>query len=206
LIMKGKLSLILLIVIVIASCQSQTDGKGYYYPDADTSLLVSSDLVNERSLLPAHFGFGRKANTEDIHALDIDISPDGKGLPEGEGDTYAGRLVYTAKCSGCHGANGEGGNSSRLVGIPGDTIKVKTIGNYWPYATTLFDYIRRAMPYNAPGSLPNDEVYDLTAYLLYRNMIIDSATILTRKNLPKLVMPAKALFVNDDRKGGPEIK
>ncbi|MET1055784.1 MAG: c-type cytochrome [Pedobacter sp.] len=82
----------------------------------------------------------------------------------------------------------------------------KTIGTYWPYATTIFDYVRRAMPYNAPGSLTNQEVYHLTAYLLYRNHIISQNTIITEKSLPKIVMPAKEKYVNDDRKGGKELK
>jgi len=88
----------------------------------------------------------------------------------------------------------------------GDTTKTKTIGNYWPYSTTLFDYIRRAMPYNAPGSLKDNEVYSLSAYLLYINKIIDSTTIMNRSTLPEVKMPAQPYFVNDDRRGGPEVR
>jgi cytochrome c len=88
----------------------------------------------------------------------------------------------------------------------GDTTKAKTIGNYWPYATTLFDYVRRAMPYNAPGSLTANEVYDLTAFLLYANKIIDSAKLVDARSLPAIVMPARQFFVTDDRKGGPEVR
>ena len=205
--MRRRISLDILLIIFLSACQSQPGNKADYYSDADSSVLASIEPVNERrEKLPDHFGFGRKAKATEIKAWDIDIRPDGKGLPEGEGTVHSGQLVYTAKCGSCHGANGEGGRGGRLVGIIGDTIKAKTIGNYWPYATTLFDYIRRAMPYNAPGSLPNDEVYDLTAYLLFRNRIIDSTTQLNKRNLPKLVMPAKSMFVNDDRRGGPEIK
>jgi cytochrome c len=88
----------------------------------------------------------------------------------------------------------------------GDTVKAKTIGNYWPYATTVFDYIRRAMPYNAPGSLTNEEVYSLTAFLLWRNGIIDSTKEINAHNLAAVVMPAKALYINDDRRGGDEVR
>lgn len=89
---------------------------------------------------------------------------------------------------------------------PTDKKKEKTIGNYWPYATTVFDYIRRAMPFSQPGSLTNEEVYHLTAYLLNANEIIDEKTVINAQTLPKIVMPARDLFVPDDRKGGPEIK
>jgi hypothetical protein len=106
----------------------------------------------------------------------------------------------------CHGRTGVEGPFARLVGPMGDTTKAKTIGNYWPYATTLFDYTRRAMPWNAPGSLSANEVYSLTAFLLQANRIIDSNTVLTAANLPKVIMPARQFFVPDDRKGGPEIK
>ena len=110
------------------------------------------------------------------------------------------------KCATCHGRTGVEGPQARLVGAMDDTTKAKTIGNYWPYATTLFDYTRRAMPYNAPGSLTAKEVYGLTAFLLYANKIIDSNKIIDAKSLPAIVMPAKKLFVSDDRHGGPEVR
>jgi cytochrome c len=88
----------------------------------------------------------------------------------------------------------------------GDTGKAKTIGNYWPYATTLFDYIRRAMPYNAPGSLSANEVYGLTAYLLNANKIIDSGSVMNTATLPRIIMPARKYFIPDDRRGGPEVR
>ena len=89
---------------------------------------------------------------------------------------------------------------------PADKKKEKTIGNYWPYATTVFDYVRRAMPFNAPGSLTNEEVYHLTAYLLNANEIIDEKYVINAQTLPKVIMPAQKLYVPDDRKGGAEIK
>ncbi|WP_246474787.1 c-type cytochrome [Pedobacter roseus] len=160
---------------------------------------------------PAKFGFGRPATAQEIAAWDIDVRPDGKGLPAGQGDVKKGRVLYAQKCAMCHGVDGTEkpgiklpGNA--LVGDTSATSKPKTIGNYWPYATTLFDYMRRAMPYNLPGSLSNDEVYSITAYLLNANKIIKADVVLDAKNLYKVVMPAKKLFIMDDRKGGPEIK
>ncbi len=154
---------------------------------------------------PSRFGFGKPADSATIAAWDIDISPDGRGLPQGSGTVAYGRSVYTVKCVSCHGPTGTE-SAYRLVGAFGDTVKAKTIGNYWPYATTIFDYIRRAMPLNAPGSLSDSEVYGLTAFLLHANKIIDSNTVINAKTLPRIVMPAQKLFVPDDRKGGPEVR
>jgi len=160
---------------------------------------------------PAKFGFGRPATGQEIAVWDIDVRPDGKGLPLGQGDVKKGKLLYALKCAACHGVDGTERPGVKLPGaaLVGDTSansRPKTIGNYWPYATTLFDYVRRAMPYNLPGSLSNDEVYSITAYLLSANKIIKDDIVLDAKNLYKVVMPAKKLFIMDDRKGGPEIK
>lgn len=155
---------------------------------------------------PASFGFGRVASAAEINALDIDILPDGTGLPAGSGTVGNGRNIYVVKCAACHGKTGREGPQNKLVGAMGDTTKAKTIGNYWPYASTIFDYIRRTMPYNQPGSLSNDEVYSLTAYLLYENRIIDSTVVMQKETLPAVKMPAQKLFVPDDRKGGPEVR
>ena len=163
-------------------------------------------IGNADTTWPPVFGFGHAATPAGIAALDDAISPDGKGLPPGSGKASAGRLVYVIKCAACHGKTGVEGPFARLVGIMGDTTRAKTIGNYWPYATTIFDYTRRAMPYNAPGSLTNEELYSLTAFLLAANHIIDSNAVLDSHNLAGIEMPAKKLFIPDDRKGGPEIK
>lgn len=161
---------------------------------------------NDTKNWPKSFGFGRAASSEEIAEIDIDVRPDGHGLSSGSGSAAKGRTIYNTKCASCHGKNGTEGPYSILVGAMGDTTKAKTIGNYWPYATTLFDYVRRAMPYNMPGSLSNNEVYDLTTFLLYKNKIIDSATIINAVSLPKVKMPAQTLFVNDDRRGGAEVR
>ncbi|MEI6949973.1 cytochrome c [Paraflavisolibacter sp. H34] len=153
---------------------------------------------------PGQFGFGRRAHADKVAAIDIDVRPDGKGLPSGRGTVAEGRQVYQLKCAPCHGVNGVDGPYNHLVYT--DTSDAKAIGNYWPYATTLFDYIRRAMPFTAPGSLTNAEVYNVTAYLLHANKLIDSTDVLDARTLPLVAMPARKLFVPDDRKGGPEIR
>ncbi|RZA00364.1 MAG: cytochrome c, partial [Sphingobacteriaceae bacterium] len=148
----------------------------------------------------------------DINAVDIDIKPDGQGLPPGSGNAVSGKLIYQAKCVACHGLSGElmPGKVLPAPALVSDTVfisrKLNTIGNYWPYATTIFDYIRRAMPYNSAGSLTDSEVYAVTAYLLHANKIIAKNAVINAGTLPGVVMPAKKYFYNDDRKGGPEVK
>lgn len=199
----------LIISFSIMSCGSENeeDVVNYKYGNDSSVTRIATITDNQQSAhWPASFGIGREATRSEIKAWDIDISPDGKGLPAGEGNVETGRTIYEIKCIACHGKNGSGGSYGRLLGVMGDTTKTKTIGNYWPYSTTLFDYIRRAMPYNVPGSLKDNEVYSLSAYLLYINKIIDSTTSLNRSTLPKIKMPAQPYFVNDDRRGGPEVR
>lgn len=160
---------------------------------------------------PTKYGFGRLATPNEISLWDIDIRPDGKGLPAGQGDALKGKPLYISKCAACHGNNDTDLSKLKLPApvLVSDTSaksRPKAIGNYWPYATTVYDYLRRAMPYNAPGTLTNEEVYSITAYLLYANKIIEQTEVLNAKTLPKIVMPAKKLFIMDDRKGGPEVK
>jgi cytochrome c len=137
-----------------------------------------------------------------LRAWDIDISPDGAGLPEGRGSVADGRRVYGEKCAVCHGAHGEGGPMDRLVGgmtSLSDAKPVKTIGSFWPYATTVFDYVRRAMPFNAPQSLSDNEVYALTAYLLHLNGILGADATLDAATLTAVRMPNRDGFVKDPR-------
>jgi hypothetical protein len=159
---------------------------------------------------PSTFGFGRVASSAEIDSLDIDVNPAGKGLGNGSGSVLQGKNIYLSKCASCHGKSGVEGPYNKLVGVYHETDSLprgeKTIGNYWPYATTLYDYINRAMPYTSPGTLTSDEVYSLTAFLLYRNNIIDSTIVLDANNLPQVMMPAQKLFIDDDRRGGPEIR
>jgi len=142
---------------------------------------------------------GRPAGPAEIAAWDTDVGPDGEGLPDGSGTAADGAAIYARRCAGCHGETGQKGRDW-LAGGP-DAPR-KTIGNYWPYATTLFDYIRRAMPPAAPGSLSDDQVYALTARLLVMNGIIDAGTPVNRQTLPAIEMPARERFVTDPRPAG----
>ena len=176
-------------------------------------VLLSTTLFAQQptSRTSTIFGFGKPATAQEIALLDIDVRPDGKGLPPGQGDATKGKVLYLAKCVACHGDNDSDLSKVKLLApiLVSDTIaksRSKTIGNYWPYATTLYDYLRRSMPYNAPGTLTDNEVYSLTAYLLSANKIIKPTQVLNAKNLPKIIMPAKKLFIMDDRKGGPDVK
>lgn len=160
------------------------------------------------------FGFGETASPERIAAWDIDIGPDGEGLPPGSGSVERGETLYRLQCVQCHGARGEGAQFEALAGrVPGDRFPFSedrrypiTVGSYWPYATTLFDYIRRAMPQAAPGSLPPDDVYALTAFILQLNGLLGPGDTLDAESLPRIRMPARDRFVRDDRRGGPEVR
>ncbi|MCZ6642769.1 MAG: cytochrome c [Gammaproteobacteria bacterium] len=137
-------------------------------------------------------------SADEIATADITVMPDGEGLPSGSGNAVAGLSVYAANCLACHGEKGEGGVNDTLVGGHGSLTSdrpQKTIGSYWPYATTLFDYVRRAMPYQTPGSLGNDELYAVTAYLFYLNGIIEENKILNAETLPEIKMPNRDNFV-----------
>ena len=151
------------------------------------------------SLSPASaFDFGRSATPEEIKLWDIDVRPDGRGLPDGSGTVEAGKSIFADNCAGCHGDGGQGGIRDRLVGGQGTLASdhpIKTVGSFWPYATTLYDYIHRAMPYQAPGSLSNDDYYSLTAYILNLNGIVPSDAKLDKDSLPKIKMPNRDGFV-----------
>ena len=168
------------------------------------AVYASAKQGAPRSGLPARFGLGRAATAAEIKAWDIDVMPDGDGLPPGRGTPAGGAKIYARQCAACHGPSGTEGPFDRLVGR--DRAPGRTIGNYWPYATTLYDYIHRAMPLGAPGSLTPDEVYSLVAYLLWRNEIIEATAVIDGRTLPGVVMPARDRFVVDDRRGGPEIR
>jgi S-disulfanyl-L-cysteine oxidoreductase SoxD len=153
-----------------------------------------------------HYGIGRTAADAEIAGWNIDIGRNGENLPPGSGSVAHGREVFAEQCSACHGQNGEGGAGGRLVGGQGTlaTAKpVKTVGSYWPYAPTLFDYIRRAMPQNAPQSLSNDDVYAVSAYILNMNGLVPPDATLDAKSLRAIEMPNRKMFTGDPR---PDVK
>jgi len=149
------------------------------------------------------YGIGKPATPEEIAGWDIDIRPDGMGLPPGSGSVEDGEMLYEEKCASCHGSFGEGvGRYPVLAGGEGtlaDERPDRTVGSYWPYASTLWDYIHRAMPFPQPQSLSDDEVYAITAYVLNLNDIVDDDFVLTQDNLASIEMPNKDGFFFDDR-------
>jgi mono/diheme cytochrome c family protein len=154
------------------------------------------------------FGQGRPATDAEIKSQDFTVFPNGAGLPKGSGDASRGKLIYEHKCVECHGQKGEGqpGKYPALAGGAGTLTSlkpVKTVGSYWPYATTLFDYIRRAMPYDQPRSLSTDEVYSAAAFILYMNGIVTATQELNERSLPQIKMPNRDGFTPDQR---PDIK
>lgn len=164
-----------------------------------------------------HYGLGRAATAAEVRVRDVDVGPDGEGLPPGTGTVQQGATIFQAKCSMCHGPKGQGmppafpaliGRDPKAEGFvfATDPKLTKTIGNYWPHATTVFDYVRRAMPLLQPGSLTNDEVYSLTAFLLASNQVVPMSTTLDSASLTQVKMPYSGKFVVDNRRGGREVK
>ena len=182
-------------ILAVATTACRLDARDDYLGDKD----------------PKNFDLGHSPSPEELAAINIDVSPNGQGLPPGTGNGADGAKVYASACASCHGANGEGkppaypqllgGPMGASVDFSKDYKIPRTIGNYWPYATSLFDYIRRAMPLTAPGSLTADQTYAVTAYLLSREGLIPPNASLDAKSLPAVKMPALERFVNDDRRG-----
>jgi len=147
----------------------------------------------------AHPNLGRPLAPDEIRQLDITVTPDGRGLPEGSGSVEQGAKVYAEKCQVCHGPEGKGGPLDRLTGGIGTLASakpVKTPVSYWPSATTIFDYVRRAMPLRMPESLSNDEAYALTAYILSIDAVVPKDAVLDAKSLPQVKMPNRDGFIN----------
>jgi len=148
------------------------------------------------------FGVGRAPTADEIRDLGSAIAPDGTGLPAGSGNVSQGRAVFAAHCARCHGRQGEGEIGARLVGGQGSLRSprpLKTVGSFWPYATTLWDYVNRAMPFDKPGALQPDEVYAVSAFILNLNGIIGDDQVLNAVTLPKVQMPNRDGFVPDAR-------
>ncbi len=159
--------------------------------------LAGLSILDSAAMAATTPDLGRKLTDADVTSLDIAILPDGQGLPQGKGTAAEGKPVYAIHCASCHGVAGKDGLHDQLAGGIGSISSsrpVKTLGSYWPYATTVFDYVRRAMPYHFPGSLSDDEVYAVTAYLLFLNDIIDESTVLSQTSLPEVKMPNQENF------------
>jgi cytochrome c len=149
------------------------------------------------------YGVGRAPTPEELRAWNISVAPDGKGLPEGRGTALQARDIYANHCVKCHGEKGQGKEDALPLAGGIGTLKspkpLKTVGSYWPYATTIFDYISRAMPFDHPGTLTHDQVYALTAYVLYLNGLVRDIDIIDARSLPKIQMPNRNGFVPDPR-------
>jgi len=195
-------------LVALAAC------NGAEAPASDSGIASGDALIAEGSEprlpdgAPERFSFGADASAARVAMWDIDVKPDGEGLPPGSGSVADGERVYMTLCIACHGATGTEGPNDRLVGTEPweEWPATRTVGNYWPYATTLYDYIRKAMPMNAPGSLSADQTYAVIAYVLHLNDIVPADAVLDAQSLPAIEMPARDRFVVDDRTGGAEIR
>ncbi|HKB62680.1 MAG TPA: c-type cytochrome [Burkholderiales bacterium] len=164
---------------------------------AVAALAACASLQPAPSKPPA---FGAAVSAEEIARFDISIPPSGAGLPKGGGSAKQGAAVYAAKCLACHGDKGAGKPADALAGGIGSLATsrpVRTVGSYWPYATTLFDYVRRAMPITNPLSLTDDEVYAVSAYVLFLNGIVGEDAVMNAQTLPQVKMPNRDGFVSD---------
>ena len=168
------------------------------------ALLALASVTRAQAQSP--YGIGRPATPAEIAGWNIDIDRYGNNLPPGSGSVSQGRKVFDQQCASCHGAKGEGGLGDKLVGGQGTLATpkpVRTVGSYWPYAPTLFDYIRRAMPQNAPQSLSNEDVYAVSAYILDLNGLLPPNATLDAKTLSAIKMPNRSMFIGDSR---PDVK
>lgn len=157
---------------------------------------------------PDRFGFGSAASAERVAMWDIDVKPDGEGLPAGSGTVAQGEQVYLMHCIACHGPTGsEGPNDVLVTQEPWEEWPAgRTVGGYWPYSTTLYDYIVKAMPQLTPGVLTADETYAVIAYILYLNDLVGEDAVMNAETLPAIEMPYRDRFVPDDRTGGTVIR
>nr|WP_319386599.1 c-type cytochrome [uncultured Roseibium sp.] len=170
---------------------------------AEERAALGSDLTEHAPDSNGKFGLGREARTEEIAAWDVDVLPDGRGLPEGRGDAYWGEEVFAEKCASCHGDFAEGvDNWPVLAGgfdTLGDKDPVKTVGSYWPHLSTVWDYVHRSMPFGEAQTLTADETYAIVAYILYSNDLVDDDFELSHENFAEFEMYNRDGFVIDDR-------
>jgi cytochrome c len=192
-----RASLVVLVVVASVVGVATTAAQQTAPAPASTQAKTASPAA-ARKPAPKGPGLGVPATAAQVESADISIGPDGEGLPPGSGTPAQGEAIYSTKCVACHGLQGAGTVNDRLVGGQGTLTSptpIKTIGSYWPYATTVFDYVRRAMPYPAPHSLTDSEVYALTAYLLSLNGVIGKDAVMDAKTLPQVRMPNRSNFI-----------
>lgn len=186
----------------------ETAARGEGATDSSPPRVASSEPV------PARWGFGRPPEAATVARRDVDVLPDGTGLPPGRGSVGEGGEVYRRRCAVCHGPGGSDGAFVPLVSAPDERAFPSstgprvpaTVGNYWPHATSLFEYVRRAMPMHRPGTLDDGEVYAVVAWILHRNGIVEAGAVMDAEALPAVRMPARDRFVPDDRTGGPGVR
>jgi S-disulfanyl-L-cysteine oxidoreductase SoxD len=198
-------------MVILSGCTVQsTSGR-----PVDTTQQTTSARADVVEAEQVRFGLGAPASDRLIASWDIDARPDGRGLPAGSGSVAEGQVVYGVQCARCHGPTGREGPFARLAGeavagFPfGRSAQLRgrrTVGNYWPYATTLFDYVRRAMPFDAPGTLSTDQIYGAVAYVLYLNELVADDAVMDSTTLPAVLMPARDRFVRDNRTGGAVVR
>ncbi len=168
----------------------------------NVALLVAASICAALPLATTAAGdIGQPATQSQINAWNDTVSPTGDKLPPGSGSVSRGQQIYAESCAVCHGTQGQGGPMDRLVGGAGTlnaAKPVKTVGSYWPYATTVFDYIRRAMPFTSPGTLTDDQVYAVTGYVLYLNRIVAHNAVMNAKSLAAVKMPNEPNFLRKD--------
>ncbi len=196
-----------LLTVALVACSPQNP------PAAETAPTAAANGSGDFAAhplpgTPDRFGFGSPASEERIARWDIDIKPDGEGLPPGSGSVAAGRTLYELSCVQCHGPSGTEGPNDPLVATADwdDWPANRAIGSYWPWATTIFDYTRRAMPQLEPGSLTDSETYAVVAYILHLNGLLAADAVLDATALAAIEMPARDRFVPDDRTGGARIR
>ncbi len=179
--------------------------RGVFFAPLLSLMLITLPAMSSSTGYQGPYNFGTAATAADIAKLNIDVMPDGRGLPAGSSNYQKGKAVYAAKCAACHGADlagVKGTGAAALIGGRGSLASgspKKTVESYWPYASTVFDYVKRAMPFNAPGSLTDDEVYGAVAYVLGEANIFDKSATLNAKSLAKIEMPNKDGFIPDPR-------
>jgi len=207
--MRGPKPVVLVLAAGLAACEGRAAGPAIQ-PSLPASAAPAA-IVSDQPVPAGPFGLGRKPTAAEVASWNISVNPEGRNLPPGRGTYAEGKQVYAEKCAVCHGQAAEGtpplypalvGREPADFSFDDDFKKQHTIGNYWPYATTLYDYINRAMPLTAPGSLTPPQLYALVAYLLTANGVITENAVMDAKTLPAVRMPARDRFVVDDRTGG----